>query len=324
VLGGHLSDTRHTWLTQQLCVFAAPNAHEIMGSSSSKGWGQRRYLEQQQYQQVLTIAPEPVCWPTGLGFAALAGLCPNSVWAAAVADPFQRWELAAGSNGSGARLAASAWQQQWQQYSSSEQEWQQQVLELRRQLRQQQQQQVVEGAPDHDDKQQQQQYVPRCPALGPMRVLHEQQHSASQQQLLLLPPSRAALAGGRARRQRRLLLLVDDIAAGHDTAAGNSGSSGRPGLRRERAVWSDEDRQLLAAIQQQQQQQQAEDACPRELGELLPPLVLSAARRLRHLAPLLRAAWGAVIPRALSPPVTVSCSSSGWAAQQQAVQSAPW
>lgn len=119
-------------------------------------------------------------------------------------------------------------------------------------------------------------------------------------------------------------------------------------------MWSPEDRQLLLQIQQQGllkqqqqqqqsgnllapaaaaagganaltcQQQQQQSEMPSELGELLPPLVCSAGRRLRLLAGLLRSVWGALIPPVLAPCVGVDYSSSGAVAQQRAMVEAPW
>jgi hypothetical protein len=224
------------------------------------------------------------------------------------------WEISNGSS-AGAAPAAAAWQQRWLDYSIPEQQWRQQLQQLGGQVSRQQKQQQRE-------EQAQQQYVPYCPALGPMRELHSMQHSAAQQQLLSLPPSKAALLGGRSRRTSRLLLLVDDIAAGHSTAAAGSSARG-PGLRQPRSAWSPEDRQLLLHIQEHQDQQQQQQQ-PGELGELLPPLVLSSSSRLRALAGLLRSVWGALIPPVLSPGVQLSCSSIGVVAQQRALLDAHW
>jgi hypothetical protein len=61
-----------------------------------------------------------------------------------------------------------------------------------------------------------------------------------------------------------------------------------------------------------------------ELGELLPPLVFSAKRRLLEATPLLRSMWGALIPPVLSPPVALVCNAAGLVAQQAALSAAPW
>jgi hypothetical protein len=230
------------------------------------------------------------------------------------------WEISSGSIAAAAD-AAAAWQQQWQDYSIPEQQWRQQVQQLRVQAQVAQQHKQQQQEEERD----QQQYVPYCPALGPMRELHSMQHSAAKQQLLSLPPSRAALLGGRSRRTSRLLLVVDDIAAGHSTAAAGSNARGH-GLRQPRAAWSPEDRQLLLQIQQQrhQQQQKQQQQQPGELGQLLPPLVLSSRSRLRALAGLLRSVWGALIPPVLSPGVQLSCSSIGVVAQHRALVEAHW
>jgi hypothetical protein len=190
---------------------------------------------------------------------------------------------------------------------------------------------------------------------GQLLVLTEQQHGELQQQLLQLPPSKVALSNGKSLRLRRLLLLVDDVAAASSAAC--SSSRGRA-LRQQRAVWSNADRQQLQAIQQQQQQQLELEEPPegsaaaaavqrlladgstnstpaaaaaaassndvQELGELLPPLVFSAKRRLLEATPLLRSMWGALIPPVLSPPVALVCNAAGLVAQQAALSAAPW
>lgn len=357
VLGGHLGGTEQLWLQQRLFVFQAANTYsltqqqqqqQVAGHQHQLQKGQlaikqqqqaevtNGQLQQQQQQpwqhlsssngnnshnasgssggsstaEVLVIPQEPCCYPSGLGFISLCGLSPSEVWALAAGDPFQVWEISSGSS-KGAAAAAAARQQRWQDYSISEQQWRQHILQLRKQLSQRQQKQ------DQLHDQQQQQHVPLCPVLGPMRELHSTQHSMAQQQLLSLPPNTAALLCGRSRRTSRLLLCVDDIASGHSAAAAGFSTRGR-GLRRPRAAWSPEDRQLLLQIQQQQQQPTG------ELGELLPPLVLSSSKRLRMLSGLLRSVWGALIPPVLSPGVELTCRSIGVMAQQQSLVDAPW
>jgi hypothetical protein len=193
--------------------------------------------------------------------------------------------------------------------------------------------------------------LPRAQVL----VLTEQQHSELQQQLLQLPPSKTALSNGKSLRLRRLLLLVDDVAAASSAAC--SSSRGRA-LRQQRAVWSNADRQQLQAIQQQQQLELEDPqggsavavavqrlladgissstpaaaaaaagrsvTAVQELGELLPPLVLSVKRRLLEATLLLRSMWGALIPPVLSPPVALVCNAAGLVAQQAALTAAPW
>jgi hypothetical protein len=292
---------------------------------------------------VLVLAAEPCCFSGGLGFTSLCGLSPGEVWAAAVGDPFQMWEVTSSSS-AGAAAAAVAWQQCWQQYDLSEQQWREEVGQLRGQLQEQQdsfaaavaaaaaavaelEAKAADGLNHHHQQNcQQQQQGMWCPGgLGRLQEIHSTQHSAAQQALLSLPPSRAALLGGRSRRTSRLLLLVDDIAAGHSSARGFS-DRGR-GLRRQRSVWSDTDRQTLLQVQQQQQGQDPQgpqQQQQQEVGQLLPPLVLSSSRRLDSMTDVLRSVWGALIPPVLSPGIQLSCSSSGVVQQQRAMVAAHW
>jgi hypothetical protein len=249
-------------------------------------------------------------------------MSPGQVHAAAAGDPFQRWDLAQAAQEGAA--AGEIRQQRWQQYELSEQQWQQQVIPLRRQQQQQPpQQKAFAGAACHDagSKLQQQQW-----GLLKVHVLQAQQHSEQQQQLLLLPPSKAALMAGRSRRCSRLLLCVDDLAAGHCAAAGMF-SRGRC-LSQVRATWSSADKEVLSQLQEQQQSSAAvggmSTGSVKEVGALLPPLLLSAAARLRQFAPVLRSVWGALIPAVLSPPAAIMCSSSGLTAQIAAEIAAPW
>ena len=384
-LGGHLQYLATTWLQQNLLIWQAANTHSLAQQQQGQGQpvklsggmngGQQQQQQLHQQQQaaaavaaapssngnhtgdthrsnggssggsVLVLAAEPCCSPGGLGFTSLCGLSPGEVWAAAVGDPFQVWEVTSSSS-EGAAAAAAAWQQCWQQYDLSEQQWREEVGQLRRQLQQQQLQEQQDSfaaavaaaaaavaeleakAADglnhhHHNRQQQQQQGVWCPGgLGRLQEVHSTQHSAAQQTLLSLPPSQAALLGGRSRRTSRLLLLVDDIAAGHSSGGGCS-ERGR-GLRRQRSVWSDTDRQMLLQLQQQQGQDPQGLQQQQELGQLLPPLVLSSSSRLDSMTDLLRSVWGALIPPVLSPGVQLSCSSSGVVRQQRALVAAHW
>lgn len=201
-----------------------------------------------------------------------------------------------------------------------------------------------------------------APAKGRVLVVLEQQHSEVQQQLLLLPPSRTALSNGKALRARRLLLLVDDVAAG--SSASCSSSRGKSLRQQHVVWTDADRKLLLKLQQQQQQQPDnssgaaavqrllaegngnaaagltgnstpdgaAADGADtsswssavRELGQLLPPLVCSAKRRLLNATQLLRSVWGALIPPVLCPPVALVCSSTGLRAQQAALAAAPW
>jgi hypothetical protein len=314
--------------------------------------------------KLLVLGPksDPCFWQ-GFSFAVFSGLSPGQVEAVAAADPFQSWELAfSGRRGAAAAAAwQQHWQEygmgqrQWQQ--------QVQQLRRQQQQQQQEAVKWEDASAMQGDAAQHSQSLIKGSAVagggvhrGQLLVLSEQQHSELQQQLLQLPPSKVALSYGKSLRLRRLLLLVDDVAAASSAAC--SSSRGRA-LRQLRAVWSTADRQQLQAIQQQQQRELEEppggnaaaaaavqrlladgtsssipaaaaaaassDAADvQELGVLLPPLVLSAKRRLVEATPLLRSMWGALIPPVLSPPVALVCNAAGLVAQQAALTAAPW
>lgn len=350
VLGGHLEGARELWLNQRMQLFTACNVHQLLQREQQV---QQQKTLSKQHEQPQRDSTVEVCngatsnkcsssssasavwgfqpelsFNTGYSVAVFCGMSPSQVAAAAAGDLFQKWELAyAGRRGA---AAAEAWQQWWEDYGLDEQQWQQQVLQLRRQ----QTGSVKQDPTAADDSQQQQQQITESRSAAGlfgsrMQVVAQQQYDQVQQQLLLLPPSRTALRKGKQQRNMLLLLVVDDVAAASSSSC--SSSRGRM-LRQGRAVWSEADRQQLLLIQQQQAADGASSSSPvaaaledtRMLGVLLPPLVLSAKRRLLQATPMLRSVWGALIPPVLSPPCSLVCSSAGLMAQQAALTAAPW